>query len=315
MERMISCEQAKKVDLVEFLDKLGYQPQKIRNSDYWYLSPFRQEKTPSFKVNTKLNVWFDFGGGQGGNLVDFGIQYFRCSVSELLQRIKDMGYTHDLSFHQHLPLSASQPPQPGQGAGEKKENEQGKIVVLEAGPLSSPGLIQYLENRQIPFEIAQAWCHEVAFELYGKKYLAIGFQNSTGGYELRSENFKGSSSPKDCTFIENKQESIAVFEGFFSFLSFQTLVHERDLPLTNYLVLNSLAFFQKARSIMDPYGQVQLYLDSDPPGRKHTLQALQWDKEKYIDHSHFYKGHKDLNDWLIERDSHRQQVTRKGRRL
>ncbi len=56
------------MDMVEYLQKLGYQPQKIRNNDYWYLSPLRDEKTASFKVNRKLNAWYDFGLGQGGNI-------------------------------------------------------------------------------------------------------------------------------------------------------------------------------------------------------------------------------------------------------
>ena len=40
---------------------------------------------------------------------------------------------------------------------------------------------------------------KLTFRLYDKKHTAIGFQNSAGGYELRNEYFKGSSSPKDIT--------------------------------------------------------------------------------------------------------------------
>ena len=28
-------------------------------------SPFREEKTPSFKVNDRLNEWYDFGAATG----------------------------------------------------------------------------------------------------------------------------------------------------------------------------------------------------------------------------------------------------------
>ena len=81
MKNLMSLE-AKQIDLVDYLAALGHQPQKIRNQDYWYLSPFRDEKTPSFKVNRSKNVWYDHGIGKGGNLIDFGIIYFNCSVSE-----------------------------------------------------------------------------------------------------------------------------------------------------------------------------------------------------------------------------------------
>src|SRR3954463_16486244 len=84
----ISISEARQMDIVEYLEKLGYQPEKIRNNDYWYLSPLRNEKTASFKVNRKLNAWYDHGIGKGGNIIDFGILYHRCTVSELLQRLQ-----------------------------------------------------------------------------------------------------------------------------------------------------------------------------------------------------------------------------------
>jgi len=31
---------------------------------YWYLSPLREEKEASFKVNRKKNVWYDHGIGK-----------------------------------------------------------------------------------------------------------------------------------------------------------------------------------------------------------------------------------------------------------
>ena len=82
-----SCAQARQLDIVSYLSALGYQPAKIRNHDYWYHSPLREEKTPSFKVNRKLNRWYDHGHGKGGNLVDFAILYNDCTVKEFLQTI------------------------------------------------------------------------------------------------------------------------------------------------------------------------------------------------------------------------------------
>ena len=39
----MNCEQANQIDLVDYLYLLGYQAQKIRSQDYWYLSPLREE--------------------------------------------------------------------------------------------------------------------------------------------------------------------------------------------------------------------------------------------------------------------------------
>lgn len=51
-----SLQQARQTDMVAYLEKLGYQREKISNNDYWYLSPLREEKQASFKVNRKLNA-------------------------------------------------------------------------------------------------------------------------------------------------------------------------------------------------------------------------------------------------------------------
>ena len=40
----MNCDEANQIDLVDYLYSLGYQPEKIKNHDYWYLSPLREEK-------------------------------------------------------------------------------------------------------------------------------------------------------------------------------------------------------------------------------------------------------------------------------
>lgn len=91
-----SIAEAKRIDMVDYLAFLGYQPQKIRSQDYWYLSPLRKENTASFKVNRWLNLFYDFGSGQGGSIVDFGMLFHHCTISEVLEKLQSF-----LSFYQH----------------------------------------------------------------------------------------------------------------------------------------------------------------------------------------------------------------------
>ena len=79
-----TVEEVKNTDMVDYLSSLGFKPAKVTRNDYWYISPFREETTPSFKVNRNINRWYDFGEGKGGNIVDFGVLYHNCSVKELL---------------------------------------------------------------------------------------------------------------------------------------------------------------------------------------------------------------------------------------
>jgi DNA primase len=306
MEKMM-CADAKQLDLVDYLASLGHQPAKVRNQDYWYLSPLREEKTPSFKVNRTLNVWYDHGTGKGGDLVDFGTLYYRCSIPELLDRLSQYRPGNSLSFQQPTPSRSF-------FAGEKKESPDSKIVIVDTRPLADRALVKYLEKRGIPLDIAQRSCQEVDFLLYGKQQTVIGFPNRSGGYELRGAHFKGSSAPKDISFIDNRTKEVIVFEGFFNYLSFQVVNKNHEAPLTNCLVLNSLSFLENSRPLMEKHSQIFLALDRDAAGMNHTRQALQWDRDKYIDRSDFYKGRKDLNEWLTHQH-HQSPGQSEGRRI
>ena len=47
--------EAKQVRIVDFLAQLGHHAQHIKSEQYWYFSPLRNERTPSFKVNDRIN--------------------------------------------------------------------------------------------------------------------------------------------------------------------------------------------------------------------------------------------------------------------
>jgi hypothetical protein len=201
----VSLEEAKQMDMVEYLSKLGYEPTKVSNEDYWYLCPLRDEKTASFKINRKMNIWYDHGLGQGGNLIDFATLYHHYSVAEFLKNLNKSS-----SFHQ--PFTA--------GLHSNSKSEESKINIIKESAISSLSLQRYLHQRRIPIELAEQYCKEVTYEMYGKKYYGIGFKNDSGGYEIRNPYFKTSSAPKDIKTILNGAKETAVFEGFFDFLSF-----------------------------------------------------------------------------------------------
>ena len=273
-----NCQQAREMDLVDYLFTLGFRPTRIRNWDYWYISPFRDEKTASFKISRKHNLWYDYGMGKGGSLIDFGILFHGCSIPEFLKRL-------------HAPLTLT--PQPII----RRAKEVSPIQIDRVRALASPMLMVYLKQRRVSFEVARKYCREVCFTLYEKTYTAIGFKNSGGGYELRNGWFKGGNSPKTPTRIENGSPSLAVFEGFFNFLSYKTIYREQGDHDMDFLVLNSASFFEKCRPFMDRYDSVHLYLDRDGTGFKCRDLALSWG-DRYRDESPLYAGYNDLNEWV-----------------
>jgi hypothetical protein len=64
MELAKPCGRSQETRLNLF-SRIGFEPKTIRRNDYWYLSPLRNEKTPSFRITRKLNVWYDHGMGKG----------------------------------------------------------------------------------------------------------------------------------------------------------------------------------------------------------------------------------------------------------
>ncbi|MEO7314930.1 MAG: toprim domain-containing protein [Ginsengibacter sp.] len=280
-QQRLSIGEVKEIDMVNYLSRLGFEPAKIRSVDYWYLSPLRNENTPSFKINRKLNRWYDHGIGKGGNLIDFAILFNDCTVGEFLQKVNDESF-----IFRSIPDSFIQyKPEP-------------KISILKEEPICSFALLRYLKERRISIDIAAKFCREVRYGLNQKEYYGIGFKNDGGGYEIRTPYFKTSSSPKGITTIQNNAQQVIVFEGFFDFLSFMSLHKDQDPTDIDFVILNSVSFFEKARLFMEKHLSVRLYLDRDETGNKFSKYALSI-SSKYTDESRLYKHHKDLNNWLI----------------
>ena len=51
----MNIEEAKSIQLEDYLRRMGFNPVKQQDS-IWYCSPFREEKTPSFKVSASRNL-------------------------------------------------------------------------------------------------------------------------------------------------------------------------------------------------------------------------------------------------------------------
>ena len=73
------------IDIVDVISQ--YVDLKKRGKNYFGLSPFRTETKPSFSVSVDKNLWYDFGSGQGGNAIDFLIEYERISFVEAVRSL------------------------------------------------------------------------------------------------------------------------------------------------------------------------------------------------------------------------------------
>lgn len=74
------------VDIVEYISQ--FVELEKRNDEWWGLSCFKDEKTPSFSVRKDPPVFFDYSSGIGGNLYTFVKYYFNCSSKEAIEILK-----------------------------------------------------------------------------------------------------------------------------------------------------------------------------------------------------------------------------------
>jgi 5S rRNA maturation endonuclease (ribonuclease M5) len=242
----------------------------------------REEKVPSLSVDFVKNTAFDFGTGKSYDVISIVQQMKKCSVSEALKYLS----TFDFSI-QNESLNAEM-------------RFQTSYKILEIKEIQHLALIQYLKSRKV-FE-QKHLIKEIHYELEGKKYFGIGFQNNSGGFEIRNPYSKICLGNKNITLIKgenNPNNEIAVFEGFFDYLTFRNL--ETENPTCDYLILNSTAMLFKAEEKLKDYDKISLFLDNDTNGIV-VKEKIQNQYQNVEDCSLIYYGYKDLNEWFCKKE-------------
>lgn len=276
----MNIDEIRKISLVDFLNRLGYQPTGRDSKGLWFYAPYRSERKPSFHVNPNKGVWFDFGTGAGGDIFSLA-----GAMSGSTDFVRQAAF---IAEKMSLPCAKPYKPIPFK--------EEPTFENVEISRLESPSLLGYLRKRGIPKEIAQQYCVQVDYRLHGKDYYAIGFENNAHGFELRNPYWKGAYPPKCITHIDNGNARCNVFEGFIDFLSAEKLGYNDG---NDTIVLNSVANLSKALTPLSDYSVISCYLDNDDAGRAALAKLRKEFGDRVADKSTLYPDHKDLNDYLV----------------
>jgi len=217
----LTTNQAKNLPLAQVLLRMGYRPVKAfkQGEELAYLSPFRKEKEPSLFVNIRKNLWNDFAD-TGGTAIDFVMRHEGLTVSESLAFLEKLWKTDfkpvlavenfESNTDENLPLKTLQ------------------IDEIKPFSASRPSLKHFItQDRKISEAVTQAFLKEIHFtNLKSKKqYFAAGFENMSGGFEVRNPFFKSSLGGKNMSFVKGEElnSELAVYEGFMDFLSRLTI--------------------------------------------------------------------------------------------
>lgn len=270
----------RRISLVDFLNHIGYQPTGRDSKGLWFLSPYRSERKPSFHVNPTKGLWYDFGSGKGGDLFSL--------AAELTGSADFIRQAEYIAEKMQMPVEKPYQPKPF--------HEEPTFENIEVSQLKSPHLLGYLASRGIPRNIAQQYCVQVDYDLHGKHYYAIGFENNDHGLELRNPFVKLCFPPKSISHLANGNARCNVFEGFIDFLSAERLGFNDG---NDAIVLNSVANIQKALTPLADYAVINAYLDNDAAGCATLARLSREFGDKVTDKSALYPDHKDLNDYLV----------------
>jgi len=259
-----------------------------KEKEFFIYSPFRQEKTPSFKINPNKNTWYDFGTGEGGTILDLIAKLENISIRDAVKRLREIA--NDTEPTKECRYKAIRRPI-------SKEQQKKHIKILKQQKLQNKALISYLQERKINTSIAEHYLEELYYTINDKRYFGIAFKNDSDGYEIRNKYFKGAIGKKDITTIAGeKRKEVIIFEGMMDFLSYLT-IKDICIPITDCIILNSIALVSNVIAELKRYEIIKLALDNDQAG----TQATKHIQEQYPyaqDVRNYYKNHKDLNDFL-----------------
>ena len=281
----------KRYPITVYLESKGITPVRRLAAYAMYRSPLRDERHPSFKVDTEKNLWIDYAEGCGGSIIDLCMRLEGCTLPEAIRRLGHMISGHRISNHQRT-----------EAYRHTTKSTDGSRKLIGISDDLPPHLQDYLtKERCIDLGRARPFLRCVRYEVQGRTYEVIGFANASGGYELRGAGlFKGTLAPKDITpaFPDGRQP-VCLFEGFMDFLSFLSMKEKVD---SHCLVMNSVANVGRCiRYLRERHiTALRAFLDNDEAGRR-TLSAFIDAGFQVEDMSVHYRGCKDLNEFHVSR--------------
>lgn len=279
----------KQISIAAYLEAKGITYHSKRGNTLLYSSPFRGDSTPSFFVYLNDNKYHDFGSGEsGGDIIQLATKFNDGSFTKAVTELENMnlGVSPVFSF-----------------AGQHEAVSESVVEIIEVKPLQHKALLNYLQLRSIELSLAMLYLKEVTYEVKGKRWFGIGFQNDLGGFEIRNRineiDIKTSTKPKTIRTIKiPDSKSINVFEGFFDFLSALSY-YDLSKPTHTTIILNTLSLLPKTINNLSAYQRVNCFFDNDDAGKK-AFQKCKDANLIVIDRSEIYTDFKDFNDFYCK---------------
>lgn len=162
---IMTYQEANSISIKDYLESLGILPVVDKLYYGMYHSPLRQDDTPSLKVDYGVNLWCDFGTGEGGSLIDLVMKQYGCNAYGAISRLEQGYYSGNTFSFQGKNITERNP------AREERKRPASPIEIRKIQPLQNPALINYLKSRGIAPEVAADYVQEMYYRVNGKPLL------------------------------------------------------------------------------------------------------------------------------------------------
>lgn len=154
----------KLIDNLDIVQVIGeYVNLKKAGSNYKGLSPFKDEKTPSFTVSPVKNIFKDFSTQIGGNVISF---YMRINDINFVQAVEELSQKYNIPLKKKRKYRTI-----------NQEINRRKAVNKEYFDIMNEALVFFKENIE-KYDEAMEYMKERDFSVEDMKKFGIGFASS-----------------------------------------------------------------------------------------------------------------------------------------
>jgi hypothetical protein len=301
MERA-EIERLKRIDLISYLESMGFRPEWKKADKAMFYSPLRPERNPSFYVYCTDRGWFwkDWGTGESGDIIKFVELYYGVGFLEAVERLSSSPSTY------FTPSIESQKSAPQKDSVDwvrefyrKESFLSSKKIEIVKSYFIKKGVNYYSEMKCIPINDRKE----------GKLYVGIPvpFPLKMRGLELREVNGNSRKTwGRKCLWLLLRNPGrFLVAESILDALSGEIILDDYKITLCS---LNGVTNVSQLGDLFTQYRPevVVLALDADEAGEKATREACEIAGRHSISviefTGHIEAGVKDLHKLLLKRE-------------
>jgi len=307
MERA-EIERLKRIDLISYLESMGFRPEWKKVDRAMFYSPLRSEKNPSFYVFRSDRGWFwkDWGTGESGDIIKFVELYYGVGFIEAVERLGSSPSTY---FTPSVESRKSVP---------KRDSVDWVREFYRKESLLTPRKMEIVKNYFIGKGVnyySEMKCIPVTDRKEGKLYIGIPvpFPLKMRGLELREVNGNSRKTwGRKCLWLLLRDPlRFLVAESILDALSGEIVLDDYKITLCS---LNGVTNVSQLGDLFTQYRPevVVLALDADEAGERATQEAIEIARGQSISVIEF-KGHieagvKDLHKLLLKGEEKRWMI-------